>query len=205
MARSDPGDDRRLALALREGRPEAFEPFVERFGPMILNFGRRMCGRRDDAEEVMQETLMQAYLSIKDLREPGALKAWVYRVAANACMKMRRRGRHDPEREISLEDLVPAAAAGGAAPQIADWSDIPLDRVLRGELASKLEEAILGLPKDFRAVLVLRDHEGLSTREVAEVLGISTTLAKVRLHRARLALRKALDAYLAGTPAEGRR
>lgn len=192
-----PGDDdRALAEALIAGRPEAFEPFVERFGPLILNFGRRMCGRRDDAEDVLQETLMKAYLSLKDLRDPGALRTWVYRVAANACLKMRRRGKSEPRREIPLEDLLPRAGEDGGPPQIADWSNVPLDRLLKGELKTKLEEAILSLPKDYRIVLVLRDQEGLGTREAAEILGISETLAKVRLHRARLALRKAMDGYL---------
>lgn len=188
-------DDRALAEALIAGKPEAFEPFVERYAPLIMNFGRRMCGQRDDAEEVLQETLLKAYLSLKDLREPDALKPWVYRVAANACLQMRRRGRHEPEREISLDDVLPRAE-DGSPPQIADWSDLPLDRVLQGELRERLEHAILDLPKDFRVVLVLRDEEGFSTRETADILGITETLAKVRLHRARLALRKALADYL---------
>ncbi len=205
MPHPDVDDDRRLALALREGRPEAFDRFVARFGPLILGFGRSLCGHRDDAEEVMQETLLKAYLSLKNLRDPAALKAWVYRVAANACMKMRRRGRFEPVRQLSLDDLVPTAGADGAPPQIADWSDLPLDRLLRGELASRVEQAILALPKEFRVVLVLRDREGLSTREVAGVLGIGEPLAKVRLHRARLALRKELDAYLSGNTARKER
>lgn len=192
-----PGEeDRALAEALIAGRPEAFEPFVDRFGPLILGFGRRMCGHRADAEEVLQETLMKAYQSLKNLRDPGALKTWVYRVAANACLKMRRQGKGGPKREISLEDVLPRAGEGGEPPQIADWSDIPLDRLLQGELKSKLDEAILALPKDYRIVLVLRDQEGLDTRETAEILGISETLAKVRLHRARLALRKRIGEYV---------
>jgi RNA polymerase sigma-70 factor, ECF subfamily len=189
-------DDRSLAEALIAGRPEAFEPFVERFGPLILNFGRRMCGQRDDADEVLQETLMKAYVSLKDLRDPAALKTWVYRVAANACLNMRRRGAHEPKREISLEEVLPAADRDGVPPQIADWSGLPLDRLLQGELKNRLDQAILALPKDYRITLLLRDQENLSTRDTAEILGISETLVKVRLHRARLALRKALASYL---------
>jgi RNA polymerase sigma-70 factor (ECF subfamily) len=186
--------DRALAEDLIAGRPEAFEPFVDRFGPLILNFGRRMCGHRDDGDEVLQETLLKAYLSLKDLRNPAALKTWVYRVAANACLKMRRRGKDAPDRELSLDDVLP----GGGSPQIADWSDIPLDKLLQGELKTMLENAILDLPKDYRIVLVLRDEEGFNTRDTAEILGIGESLAKVRLHRARLALRKALDGYVTG-------
>jgi RNA polymerase sigma-70 factor (ECF subfamily) len=193
-------DDRALAEALIAGKPEAFEPFVERFGPLIMNFGRRMCGQRADAEEVVQETLLKAYLSLKDLREPAALKPWVYRVAANACLQMRRRGKHEPEREISLEEVLPRADEDGSPPQIADWSGLPLERLLQGELKGKLDQAILDLPKEFRIVLVLRDQEGFSTKETAEIAGISETLAKVRLHRARLALRKALSGYLEQHP-----
>ena len=193
-SRSD--GDRALAEALIAGRPEAFEPFVERFGPLILNFGRRMCGQRDDADEVLQETLMKSYLSLRDLRDPGALKTWVYRVAANACLNMRRRGKSEPHHEIALEEVLPRSGEDGGPPQIADWSNVPLDRLLKGELKAKLDQAVLALPKAYRVVLVLRDQEGLSTRETAEVLGISETLAKVRLHRARLALRKAMDGYL---------
>jgi RNA polymerase sigma-70 factor, ECF subfamily len=205
MSQSAIDEDRRLALALQAGRPEAFERFVARFGPLILGFGRSMCGHRDDGEEVLQETLLKAYLSLKNLRDPAALKGWVYRVAANACMKMRRRGRFEPARPLSLDDLVPAAGADGAPPQIVDWSDLPLDRLLRGELASKVEQAILRLPKEFRVVLILRDREGLSTREVADILGIGESLAKVRLHRARLALRKELEVYLSGGAARTER
>lgn len=189
-------EDRALAEALIAGRPEAFEPFVERFGPLILNFGRRMCGQRDDADEVLQETLMKSYLSLKDLRDPAALKTWVYRVAANACLNMRRRGKSEPHHEIALEEVLPRPGPDGGPPEIADWSNVPLDRLLKGELKAKLDQAILSLPKAYRVVLVLRDQEGLSTRQTAEVLGMSETLAKVRLHRARLALRKAMDAYL---------
>ena len=188
-------DDRVLAEALIAGKPEAFEPFVERFGPLILNFGRRMCGHRDDADEVLQETLLKAYLSLKDLRDPAALRSWVYRVASNACLRMRP-GKGESPREIALEDVVPSPDGHGAPPQIADWSGLPLDELLEGEMKERLERAILALPKDYRVVLVLRDQEGFSTREAATMLGISETLAKVRLHRARLALRKTLSETL---------
>lgn len=191
-------DDRALAEALIAGHPEAFEPFVERFGPLIRNFGRRMCGHRDDADEVLEETLLKAYLSLKDLRDPGALRSWVFRVAANACLKMRRHDRAGREHEIGLEEVLPRPGEGAGPPQIPDWSDIPLDRLLQKELRVKLDEAILALPADYRIVLLLRDQEGFSTRQAAGILGISETLAKVRLHRARLALRKTLAGYFEG-------
>jgi RNA polymerase sigma-70 factor (ECF subfamily) len=198
---AEKADDRALAEALIAGRPEAFEPFVERFGPLIRNFGRRMCGHRDDADEVLEETLLTAYLSLKDLHDPSALRAWVFRVAANACLKMRRQDRLGAQREIGLEEILPGPGDGGGPPQIPDWSQTPLDRLLQDELRGKLDESILGLPSDYRIVLLLRDQEGFSTRQTADMLGISETLAKVRLHRARLALRKSLEGYLKGVSA----
>jgi len=198
MPRADQSTDRSLAEALMAGDPDAFEPFVERYAPLILNFGRRMCGQRDDAEEVVQETLLKAYQSIRDLREPAALKSWVYRVAANACLKMRRKGKFEPEREMSLDELLPRPNADGSPPEIPDWSDLPLEQALRAELREKIESAILRLPKEFRIVVVLRDQEGFSTRETSEILGIGEPLVKVRLHRARLALRRDLEQYMTG-------
>jgi RNA polymerase sigma-70 factor (ECF subfamily) len=189
--------DRSLATALIAGDPEAFDPFVERFGPLILNFGRRMCGRRDDAEEVLQETLLRAYRSLRHLKDPSALKSWVYRVAANTCMKMRRDGSPRATADLEIDSLVPAPGPGGAPPSLADWSGPPIDRLLRHELRGVLERSILDLPAPFRLVVVLRDQEEFSTREVARILGITETLVKVRLHRARLALRRAIDGYLA--------
>jgi RNA polymerase sigma-70 factor (ECF subfamily) len=190
--------DLALAKSLMAGESSAFEPFVERFGPLVLSFGRQMCGHREDAEEVMQETLLKAYLSLKDLREPAALKTWVYRVAANACLRMRRGDKNDPRREISLDQVMPRPGHDDGQPEIPDWSNLPLEQFLRGELRSKLDQAILDLPKHYRIVLLLRDLEGFDTRETAQILGISNSLAKVRLHRARLALRKAIDGYLTG-------
>lgn len=191
-------DDRALAEALVAGDPDAFAPFVRRYGPLLLNFGIRICGHREDAEEVLQETLLKAYRSLENLRDPGALKSWIYRIAANTCLRMRRKGKHEPERELSLEEILPKPGPGGEPPSLADWSHVPLDDLLRSEARDHLNRAILDLPKDYRIVLVLRDMEGFSTRETAEILQVTETLAKVRLHRARMALRKSMAAYMEG-------
>jgi RNA polymerase sigma-70 factor (ECF subfamily) len=188
--------DHALAEALISGRPGAFEPFVERFGPLILNFGRRMCGHLDDADDLLQETLLKAYQSARTLREPAALKTWVYRVAASICLKMRRGAKREPKHNLPLDALLPRARRDGRPPEIPDWSDIPLDRLLQGELRQRLERAIAALPKPYRVILVLRDQEGFTTREAAGIVGIGEALAKVRLHRARLALRKELEGQL---------
>jgi RNA polymerase sigma-70 factor (ECF subfamily) len=144
----------------------------------------------------MQETFLKAYRSVKDLRDPSALKSWIYRISVNECRKLHNRDRRDKVLEIPLEDVLPGADGEARNGKLADWSEVPLDRLLQGELKEKLDEAIQRLPDDFRIVLVLRDMEGFSTTQTAEILEIGEPLVKVRLHRARLAVRKGLAQYL---------
>ena len=186
--------DRELAEAMIAGRPGAFETFGRSHGGLILSFARRTCGKH--AEEVMQETFLSAYQSVKDLRDPAALKSWIYRIAVNECRKLRAREFRDKRIEVPMAEAVNGPGAEGGTRDFADWSGLPLDRLLQGELKEKLEEAILHLPDDFQLVLVLRDMEGLSTRQTAEILEIAEPLVKVRLHRARLAVRNNLTKYL---------
>ena len=186
--------DRDLAEAMIAGREGAFQEFAERHGASILAFARRICGTH--AEEVMQETFLKAYRSIKDLRDPSALKSWVYRISVNECRKIHNRTRRGKVLEIPLDEVLPGADGEARNGKLADWSEVPLDRLLQGELKEKLDEAIQNLPDDFRIVLVLRDMEGFSTTQTAEILEIGEPLVKVRLHRARLAIRKGLAEYL---------
>lgn len=186
--------DTELAVAMIAGRPGAFETFAEGHAGLMLSFARRTCGKH--AEEVMQETLLNAYQSVRDLREPAALKSWIYRIAINECRKLRAREFRDKRIEVPLADVIHDRDGEGNPAALADWSDVPLDRLLQGELREKLEDAILLLPDDFHIVLVLRDMEGLSTRQTAEILEIAEPLVKVRLHRARLAVRDNLAQYL---------
>jgi len=186
--------DRDLAEAMIAGREGAFQEFAERHGAAILAFARRICGTH--AEEVMQETFLRAYRSVKDLRDPSALKSWIYRISVNECRKIHNRDRRGKELEIPLDEVLPGADADASDGRLADWSEVPLDRLLQGELKEKLDEAIQNLPDDFRIVLVLRDMEGFSTAQTAEILEIGEPLVKVRLHRARLAIRRGLAEYL---------
>lgn len=186
--------DAGLAEAMIAGRPGAFETFAETHGGLILSFARRTCGKH--AEEVMQETFLSAYQSIRDLRDPAALKSWFYRIAVNECRKLRAREFRDKRIEVPMAEAINGSGMEGGAEDFADWSGLPLDRLLQGELKEKLEDAILNLPDDFQLVLVLRDMEGLSTRQTAEILEIAEPLVKVRLHRARLAVRNNLTKYL---------
>lgn len=160
-----------------------------------------MCGQREDAEEVAQDTLLKVFESFDQLREPEHVKAWVFRIAKNYCMMKRRRSVFAPERELSLDELMPGADSPGIAPseRVPDQRELPEQGMLRRELNRELESAIQELPSNYRSVVLLRDVEGLSTAEVGDVLDLSLDVVKQRLHRARLALRKRLAGYM--TPA----
>lgn len=183
-----------LLERIRRDDPGAFESFVDRWGGKIYAFGLRMCGEREDAKDILQDTLIQAYRSLKSLEHPEAMRAWLYRVAANACLMKRRKGKFEPERELSLEDLAPRGDDGPLPVEIPDPSE-PVDvGIEREELRAKVRAAIGDLPTDYRIVLLMRDIEGMSTQETAEALGIHESAVKMRLHRARLAVRKILEA-----------
>jgi RNA polymerase sigma-70 factor (ECF subfamily) len=189
------------AKRLLEGDAEAFTPFVESFQSKIFQYTWMMCGQREDAEEVAQDTLLKVFESFDQLREPEHVKAWVFRIARNYCLMKRRRSIFAPERELSLDELLPGVDSPGTAvsDRVPDQRELPVQQLLRAELNRELEAAMQELPANYRSVVLLRDVEGLSTTEAAEVLDLSEDVVKQRLHRGRLALRKRLAGYL--TPA----
>lgn len=180
------------------GRPEAFDRFVEHFRARIFQYSWLMCGHREDAEEVSQETLLKVFENFDQLREPQHLRAWVLRIAKNFCLMKRRRSQFAPTQELSLDEFMPVLDHNGGQVklQIADWSALPEDRVLRHELRAVLGKAIAALPDIYRSVVLLRDVEELSTEETAQILDLTADAVKTRLHRARLAIRQDLDSYL---------
>jgi RNA polymerase sigma-70 factor (ECF subfamily) len=185
-----------LARDLLDDSEEAFTAFVQSFRARLAQYTWLMCGQREDAEEVAQETLIRVFESIDQLRDPARLKPWVFRIARNECLMKRRKSVFAPSVELSLDDLKPRRGEDGRGIEIADWSALPDDAVLGSELRGALEEAIRSLPETYRAVVLLRDVEELSTDETAEILDISADAVKTRLHRGRLALRQYLDSYL---------
>lgn len=197
MTRSDADADADLLERIRNDDPAAFDLFVARYGDRIYGFGLKVCGEREDARDVVQETLIKAYESLRELREPKALRSWLYRVATNACLMSRRKGKFAPERELSLEALMPLGPEG-ATYEIPDISHPPEREAARIELRVALAAAIETLPPEYRVVLVMRDMEQLSTRETAEAIGLPESTVKMRLHRARLAVRRELQATGAG-------
>lgn len=193
----DRAEDIQLAKELLSGKPEGFDRFVDVYHTKLFQYAYLMCGNREDAEEVSQETLLNVFKTMDQLREPARLKAWVFRIAKNACLTKRRRSVFAPARVLSLEELMPPRSGAADGPlQIADWRNPPDADLLRSELREALNQAIGELPEIYRSVLLLRDVEGLSTDETAEVLELNEAAVKQRLHRARLAVRAKLDEYL---------
>jgi RNA polymerase sigma-70 factor (ECF subfamily) len=185
------------ARRLLAGDASAFTPFVEVFQHRIFQYTWLMCGQREDAEEVAQDTLLKVFESFDQLQDPARVKAWVFRIAKNYCLMKRRRSVFAPDRELSLDELLPNAGGDGErAIQVADDAELPEQQLLRSELGAELERALRELPDLYRSVVLLRDVEGLSTAEAAEVLDLTEDTVKQRLHRGRLALRKSLAGYV---------
>jgi RNA polymerase sigma-70 factor (ECF subfamily) len=193
-----------LARQLIAGETGAFDRFVEYFRPKIFQYSWLMCGHREDAEEVAQETLLRVFESGDQLREPAKIRSWVFRIAKNACLMKRRKSVFAPARELSLDELMPSKHQDGdqVRIEIADWSSLPDGKALQSEMRELLEKAIRELPEAYRSVILLRDMEELSTQETAHILDVSDDVVKTRLHRARLAIRQKLDEYLRGNGVE---
>ena len=180
------------------GDAEAFDRFVEHFRAKIFHYSWLMCGHRQDAEEVAQDTLLKVFENFGQLREPERVRPWVFRIARNACLMKRRKSVFAPSQELSLDDFLPAMdrEGGHGKLQIADWSGLPDRQILQSEMKQVLDQAIGALPENYKSVILLRDVEELSTLETAQLLDLTEDVVKTRLHRARLAVRQKLDEYL---------
>jgi RNA polymerase sigma-70 factor (ECF subfamily) len=153
-----------------------------------------MCRDAADAEDTVQETFLNVFRYLKNFRYETKFKNWLYRVAASTCIKKRRKSKFAPQRELSLDEFLPQDETE-VPDQVPEWALMPLDKLLNDELLDKINAAIFTLPEKYRLVIVLRDIEGFSTAETAQVLNLSDANVKVRLHRARLFLRDRLKGY----------
>jgi RNA polymerase sigma-70 factor, ECF subfamily len=178
---------------LKAGEPEAFTEMVERYSGTVYNLALRLM-RNDpmEAEDVLQETFISAYRALDRFEGRSLLSTWLYRIAYNAAL-MRLRKRELPT--VSIDEPFENEEGDPIPRQLVDWSAAPDRLLLNGELRGALHAAVAALPETLRSVFVLRDIEGLSTAETAAVLDLTQTNVKVRLHRARLALRERLSTY----------
>jgi len=189
-----PRTDAELLSAARAGDTAALDEILERHEKQVFRFGLRMCGSEDDAREVLQDTLLAAFKGLRDFRGDAQLSTWLFQIARSFCLKRRRHAVGEPTELLPLESPEAAAVPIQAAS--------PDERAHAHEIGELLQTAILGLPEAHREVILLRDVEGLSAEEAAQVLGIEVGAVKSRLHRARLDLRERLSFFLEeGAPA----
>lgn len=153
-----------------------------------------MCGESRDAEDMVQDTFLNVFKYLEGFRYETKFRNWLYRIASSMCLKKKRKSKFSPENELSLDDYLPSEKAQ-TEQSVPAWASLPLEQVLNEELHRTLKDAILELPEKYRMVLVLRDVEGFSTEESAQILNLSIANIKVRLHRARLFLRDKLKSY----------
>lgn len=190
---AQPGSEyARLVRSAAGGDRAAMEELLMRAQEVAYRFSVHVCGHVDEAEDVMQEALLKTFRHAQRIREPEAFRPWLYRTVRNACLMRRRRRVDEPVRLQSLDELLPTPD-GMMALDPPDGGRSPEDVVVNNRLKRRLQKAFKALPPAFRLVVFLREMEGLSTREVAEVLKISEANVKTRLHRARLFLRRELE------------
>jgi RNA polymerase sigma-70 factor (ECF subfamily) len=182
--------------AARAGDRDAFWKLVELFGPMVHRILLRTLRDRDRAHDTFSETFLRAWERIGDFRGDSKFSTWLVTIALNRARNELRRGGR--QRNIRWEDVIPSEAHrhGDGAPSLAEWSN-PVEALEQKELRTLLDRALDDLPPKYRVVFTLRDIEGLSTQETAQVLGLSQTAVKSRAVRARLAMRKFLAPYFA--------
>jgi RNA polymerase sigma-70 factor, ECF subfamily len=193
----DHARDRQLIDRLRARDHSAVSDLASKYSSRIRQLALRYVKNEEDAEEVVQDVLFKVYQKIEAFRGDSALSSWIYRITFNTAMS-RLRANRSGNREV---EMVPVQQAGSDVPQmpdIADWSSLGDDEVLRGELRQKLRKALAGLPSIYRVPVLLRDIQGLSTEEASAALHVKDQTLKSRLHRGRMILRDQLSDFADG-------
>ena len=181
-----------LVQAAKKGDLEAFSELVKRYDRNIFRIAQHITHNEEDAQDVVQEAFLKAYQNLEQFQGNSKFYTWLVRIAVNeALMKLRRRR---TDRTVSIDEDV-ETDEGTMPREVADWSPNPEQLYGQSELSEILKKTIQGLPPGFRTVFVLRDVEGLSTEETADMLGLSIPAVKSRLLRARLQLRERLAKY----------
>ncbi len=165
----------------------------------IYRFAQRLCGQVEDAQDLVQDTFLNAYRGLEGFRGDAQVSTWLYRIAARACLRLRRKRKGEPARELSLEEFIPTSE-GEFRLQVPTDGLTPEEALENKELKRALHQAIQKLPNKYRVVLVLRDMEGLTAKEVGTIMGLNERAVKSRLHRARLFVRRELSARGIGEP-----
>ncbi|HEV2134027.1 MAG TPA: sigma-70 family RNA polymerase sigma factor [Terracidiphilus sp.] len=178
---------------LRSNSPESVERAIGLLQNTVYSFSMKVCGHREDAEDTMQEVLYRSLQHLARIEEPRALAVWLYTVTRNRCSRMRGNSAHRAK-QVSLDELMPDEAE--VSRLLRDPAPGPESKLLQGEQRDLLRQAVLQIPPQLRIVLVLHDMEDLSTEDVAKILNLQPGTVRVRLHRARLSVRKEISRSL---------
>ncbi len=184
-------DAAELVRLAQSGDTRAFDELVRRYRDKVYRLSYKILRHEEDAAEALQDAFLSAYRGLKNFKAESTFSTWLYRIATNASLMKYRRRR---DGHVSLEQSQSGVEEAEGL-QIPDWSTQPVQDLLDAETREVMEDSIQRLPEELRTVFVLRDVEGLSNAEVAEVLNLSVAAVKSRLHRARIALRDRLNRY----------
>ena len=179
-------NEKELILLLQQGDEAAFETLVRLYEKKVYTLCRRMCSNDEDAQEAAQDAFLSLWRSAKSFRGEASLSTWLYRLATNACIDLLRRNKRGGER-VSLDDEETTF-------ELSDPSPLPEQVVERRETQKLIEEGLAALPEDYRAVLLLREAEGLSYAEIADAMHVELGTVKSRISRGRVLLRNYLTA-----------
>jgi RNA polymerase sigma-70 factor (ECF subfamily) len=186
--------DKQLIKAIQQGDKAAFASLVRRYENTVYRFSYKVCRDEAKAEETLQDTFINVYRKLDSFDQKSKFSTWLYSIVTNNCLMSRRKRKLDDLLE-SLDDP-PTDSEGRLSEHVARWQETPADVLMQKELKILLDKAILKFPVDYRVVFVLRDLEGRSTEETAEILKISVEATKSRLRRARAFLRAQLGPYM---------
>jgi RNA polymerase sigma-70 factor (ECF subfamily) len=206
-ASEDPGQpsDGELIARVRNKDFSAFEDLVNRYQDKIYRLAFRFVRNESEAKEIVQDTLLTVWRKLDGFKGDSQFSSWLYRVTANAAlMRLRSQRRHA---EVSTEDVEPEVLErtqqyGQITPPGENWARRPDEHLQSERLRAEIQHAVDQLPEIYRSVFLIRDVDGHSTEETAEMLGVSIPTVKTRLHRARLALREAIGSHFDGAPTE---
>ena len=182
-----------LVREAANGDRGAMERLLMRAQEVAYRFSLFVCGHPEDAEDVMQDALLKTYQYVSRITEPEAFRTWLYTTVRNACLMKRRRRVGEPSHLISVEQGIPSHDGTSTPVDVVDDARRVDQRMIDASSDVRVRKALQKLPPSSRAIVVMREMEGLSTREVATITGISEANVKTRLHRARVMLRRQLE------------
>jgi RNA polymerase sigma-70 factor, ECF subfamily len=199
MRKPSSQSDQRLLARLRSRDQSALVELIDIYGPKVYQLAFRYLRNKEDAEEVTQDVLYKVYRNIGAFRGDSALSSWIYRITFNASMsRLRSASRRHAHAEVSPAATGESATDSVPRQEVADWSNLADEAVFRSQLRRRLYRAILALPAIYRAPVLLRDVQGMSTEEASALLRVKDETLKSRLHRGRVILRRQLADFAGG-------